>query len=544
MPQAIQLNRFIPVAAFALATLPFAEAQSVVNVNVDPGKPLNILTTNLVGAWGNLGDGDLTSTDGMKLMKLGGISAVTYPTGYGDVADLYHWSTNRLTPNAGNADDVQKPYVQGKNDFASVALALSRYGITPVIHVNYGTNAAGNGGGEPAEAAAWVAYANAQATDGRVLGKDSAGFDWQTAGFWAKMRGEAPLATDDGYNFLRIQHPEPFHIQLWQVGDNIPENGYYGGDHTGGAVDLHAPYPPSKKDNAKRKKLPQLGPKTYADQLVAYSAAMKAVDPSILVGATLTLPVASLDDPSGAYAPDWNPTVLKTACRSIDFASYVWHPGNSSNDEQWKTMDDGILLGALTGTLPHILAESIAEDKSNCPAGKLLRLAFSQLSQLSWPKIEHPNVLSVFVADTYATLGEEGISNANWYQLRDGGLLDNGKPTPVYYGLQMAHLVAFRPGDQYVAASNALYLSVHATRRQEGVVGVMLINRDRHDAKKVKVNIAGGQNLNPAGVQFDYGPAQQATGAGPARSTATLDGASVSVTVPAYGIVDLLFKPK
>ena len=390
MLQTTQMTRFIS-AVLALATLLFASAkgQSVVNVNVDPSKPLNILTTNLVGAWGNLGDADLASPDGLKLMKLGGISAVTYPTGSGDTADLYHWSTNKITPNAGNADDRQSPYVQGKNDFASVALALSKYGITPVMHVNYGTNAAGNGGGEPTEAAAWVAYANAEPTNGLVLGKDSAGFDWQTAGFWAKIRGEAPLATDD----------------------------------TSSTVDLHAPYPPSKKDNAKRKKLPALGPKTYADQLIAYSSAMKAVDSSILIGAALTLPVASLEDTSGAFASDWNPTVLKTACKSIDFASYIWHPGNSSNDEQWKTMDDGILLNGLTHTLPHILSESIAEDKANCPGGKVLHIAFSQLSQLSWPKIEHPNVLSVFAADTYAILGEDGISNANWFQLRDGRLL-------------------------------------------------------------------------------------------------------------------------
>jgi hypothetical protein len=535
------LNRFVPVAlAFAAV---HASAQAVVNINVDPGKPLNILTNELVGAWGNLGDGDLTSPDTLKLMKLGGISAVSYPTGYNDVADLYHWSTNKLTPNVGPADDRQAPYVQGKNDFGSVALAFSKYGINPVIHVNYGSNAAGTGGGEPAEAAAWVAYANAQPTNGLVLGKDSTGIDWKTAGFWAGLRGEAPLAADDGYNFLRIQHPEPFHLKLWQVGDDVSGNGYYGADHID-AVDLHAPYPSAKKEYGKRKKLPQLGPKTYGEELVAFSAAMKAVDPSILVGATLTLPVASLDDPSSGYAPDWNPTVLKTACKSVDFAAYNWHPGNSSNDENWKTMDDGILLGSLTGALPHILMESIAEDKANCPAGKILRIAFAQVSQLSWPKIEHPNVLSVFTADTYATLGEDGISNVNWFQLRDGGLLDNGKPTPAYYGLQMAHLVAYRPGDSYVAASSARDLSVHATRRQEGVVGVMLINRDRHDAKKVKITIANGQNLASAGVQFDYGPAQQAAGTGPAKSTATLDGASVMVTVPAYGIVDMLFKPK
>ena len=546
MPRLVFSHRSI-LAAFAVLAIPFAQAvgQSIVNVSVDPAKPMNILTSNLIGTWANLGDGDLTSLDGLKAMKLAGITAVTFPTSNGgDLADVYHWSTNRITANAGNADDVQKPYFQEKNNFGAVALAMSKAGITPVVHVNYGSNAAGNGGGEPAEAAAWVAYANADPSNALVLGKDSAGFDWKTAGFWAALRGQAPLATDDGYNFLRVQHPEPFKVQLWQIGDDISENGYYGGDHASGALDLHAPYPPSKKDNGRRKKDPKLGPQTYADQLVAFTTAMKAVDPSILIGAALTLPVTSLDSPADGYAPTWNPTVLKTACKAIDFASYVWHPGNSSNDEQWKNMDDGILLGTLSTTLPHILSESIYEDKTNCAGGKLLHVSFSQFSQLSWPKVTRPNVLSIFIADAFAELAEDGVANANWYQLRDGGLIDNGKPTAAYYGLQMAHIIAAHPGDAFVAVTPAPGLSVHATHRQNGVFGVMLINRDRSAPKKVKVNLTNGQSLSPDVVQFDYGPAQLAANSGPAQSKTTLDGGSVTVTVPAYGIVDLLLKGK
>jgi hypothetical protein len=532
-------GRIFATAASVLLAATCAPAQSIVTVTVDPGKTLNILTNQLVGVWANMGDGDLTDPKGLATMKAGGIAAVTYPTGWEDVADLYHWSTNKLTPNAGSADAIRKPYLQDKNDFASVALALSKYGMAPVVHVNYGSNLAGSGGGEPKEAAAWVAYANGNAADSKEIGKDTVGNDWKTVGFWATVRGQAPLAQDDGYNFLRVQHSEPFHVTMWQIGEDVSQNGYYGGDHTG-AFDLHAPYPASKKDSGKRRKLPQLAPRTYGEQLAAFSAAMKAVDPGILIGGTLSLPVASLDDPSAGYAPDWNPVVLKTACKDMDFVSYVWHPGNSSNDEQWKTMDDGILLGSIRQGLPAILKESIHEDQVNCPGGKVLHVSFSQFSQLSWPRIEHPNVLALFVADAYATMAEDGISNADWFQLRDGGMFDGGKPTASYYGSQMAHIVAYRPGDAYVAATNPPDLSVHATRRQDGLLGVMILNRDRREAKTVKVNFAGTNDLAAAGVRFDYSPAQQTAGIGPVKSSVAVEGSSVTVNVPAYGIVDVL----
>jgi hypothetical protein len=72
--------------------------------------------------------------------------------------------------------------------------------------VNYGSNLAGTGGGEPAEAAAWVAYANGSPADQKVIGKDSTGYDWKTVGYWASLRASKPLEADDGQNFLRIAH--------------------------------------------------------------------------------------------------------------------------------------------------------------------------------------------------------------------------------------------------------------------------------------------------------------------------------------------------
>ena len=59
------------------------------------------------------------------------------------------------------------------------------------------------------EAAAWVAYANGNPASTTAIGVDNAGHDWQTVGFSAGLRASAPLATDDGFDFLRIDHRRP-----------------------------------------------------------------------------------------------------------------------------------------------------------------------------------------------------------------------------------------------------------------------------------------------------------------------------------------------
>ena len=70
------------------------------------------------------------------------------------------------------------------------------------------------------------------------------GTDWKTVGFWASLRAAAPLATDDGYNMFRINHPAPFGIKYWEVGNELYGNGYYYGS-CGWEADMHVPYPAS-----------------------------------------------------------------------------------------------------------------------------------------------------------------------------------------------------------------------------------------------------------------------------------------------------------
>ena len=90
-----------------------------------------------------------------------------------------------------------------------------------MVTVNYGT-------GSPQEAAALVAYFNAKVGDTTQLGfgqqwntttKTWVQVDWKTAGYWASLRAAAPLAKDDGLNFLRMNHATPWGFTYYEMGN-------------------------------------------------------------------------------------------------------------------------------------------------------------------------------------------------------------------------------------------------------------------------------------------------------------------------------------
>jgi hypothetical protein len=534
----------VPLSTFCAAALILVSAplwaQQPTVVTVETGKQLNPLTRDVVGVYTQMGDANLLTPATIGMLRIGGFTAITYPTGWESASDQYHWATNSFTPGAGNADAPRKPYSAPGSDMGHLLLALDKTGIEPVIHVNYGANAKGTGGGEPKEAAAWVAYTNGSPDNKQEIGTDSNGFDWKTVGFWAGMRAAMPLATDDGYNFLRINHPEPAHIQIWQIGEDVANNGYYGGEHKG-TLDLHASYPPSFKNNDKRRRVKELSPGFYGERVVDFVRAMKAVDPKIAVGASLTAPPLADGVP---WAPDWNGEVLKASCSVIDFVSVDWHPG-ATMPPDWKTLDDKSVLNASPSNFPQFISELLYEDKRFCPAGKVPRVVLSAMSPIPWATPASPVVQALFAADAYATMAEAGIANASWFQLRDKGVTnDDGKPTPAYFGTQMFHIMAARPGDGLLVTTGGTpALTVHAARRQEGLYGVMLINKDGTAKAQVRVTLHGG-SLAGSGIRFVYGDEQMKAGGGAVRSDLKVDGDSVMVDVPPYSIVDLLLPMK
>ncbi|MGA7832902.1 MAG: hypothetical protein WCA21_18245 [Terracidiphilus sp.] len=512
-------------------------AQSTASVHVDATKPINVMTVESLGVYTNIYDMGTTKPVITQYLHAAGIYTVRYPGGYGSYPDLYHWATNSGTRYE-NINPQPERFYPGENSMGHMAQFLDALG-TAVITVNYGSNAAGTGGGEPAEAAAWVAYANGNPNDTRVIGKDSTGQDWKTVGYWASLRSQAPLPNDDGFNLLRANHPKPLGIKLWEVGSEVYKNGYYYGDYYGdhhdSEEDLHASYPASEKENDKRKKNPNLSPAFYGARVIEYAKAMKAVDPTIWIGASM-----ALDPIEYHYYPDWNADVLKTACESIDFISLAWRPGDTIGPE-YKVRDDDSVLRAPEEQLGKIFSEVIYEDKKYCPAGHSPRVAFTQMSSIQWARIDHPIVDALFAADAFALLAESGTINSDWMELHLPSFLnENNQPGPAYYGIQMLHVVAFRPGDKYLTVdSNKPTLAVHATLRTDGSIGILLINKDGKDAVDVKVKI-DGENVASTGSRFDYGQDTLKT-SGHVTKTPLKDMGNVfNVSVPAYSITDIV----
>jgi alpha-L-arabinofuranosidase len=492
-----------------------------VSVGVDINKEAkNFLAPRALGVQGSLYDPDMLKPESAELLKAAGILTLRYPGG--NAADNSHWSTY-------NKYDGRHPV-----DFGSFAKLTDKIGGTMVLSVNYGSNLKNDGPGEPAEAAAWVAYANGKPGDPKVIGADSAGNDWKTVGYWAEMRSSAPLQDDDGYNFLRIAHPQQLNVKYWEVGNEIYTNGYFEKDNGGTENDHHAPYSEDSKRNAGlRAKNEKLGPAVYGENAVKFAKAMKAVDPRISVGVVLSPTTA------GPSYADWNAAVLKGCAAEIDFVSLHWYADYYAPPD-WKSQDNVRLLVSTTTDLQPMITGLIDEMRL-APGGKMLQLAVTELGVHPWLHGADSTAMGLFAADAYASLAEDGAVNIDWAELHGGSLVTqkDDKPQPAYFGIEMMHKM-MNMRDIFVTAksSNSL-LSVHAAKRADGSVGLMFVNKDPKNAATVKVKI-NGENLAKAGSRYDWGATSAQSGHEVQQSQVESLGNSFTITVSAYTVTDLV----
>ncbi len=518
-----------------VADVPSATASVAnVKVSVDASKLRNVVGYRAFGIHTSVYDGNLIHPDAVKMLNASGINTLRYPGG--GYADNYHWSTYKST--RWQAEEPPKyGYYAPNNNFGNFAMLLDYVqNGTAIITVNYGSNLAGTGGGEPAEAAAWVAYCNGDPSDSKVIGQDSTGYDWKTVGYWATMRATQPLAGDDGFNLLRIGHPKPLNIRYWEIGNEVFGNGYYVDDSNGGyEEDLHAPYAFPVKDSDKlRHSNPALSPTAYGKGVAAFSKAMKAIDPGIKVGVVLFNP--NVDK----KAPEWNPAVMSECGTIVDFVILHWYTGGMLPPD-WRTLDEASLLRAPQEELPRMgsglieLLHKFAGEN----AGKV-QFIVSETGPRPHAKLTTPLTLGLFAADTYASLMEMGAANIDWLELHANYFLDDKNVQgPAYYGIQMAHLLASINDQLVEAKSNAGLLTVHAAKRADGSLAVMLINKSPKEKSTVKLQIAG---VKPAadGFRFDWGQGSPANKYPVTREPITGIGNSFSVVVPPYTITNVV----
>jgi hypothetical protein len=528
-------------AALALATMLAvpAGAQFKTKAQVDLSKPRGMLYPTSIGVGAESYDGRAFDAETVKLLQDAGVTNLRFP-GNGGIDALYHFSTGGLT-NPYTGDKV--PELPAEKQFPHMLMVAASLG-SALVTVNYGSNLNGNGPGEPAEAAAWVAYVNGDPASAVTIGKDSKGNDWKTVGYWAGLRAASPLASDDGLNSLRIGQAAPFGVQLWAIGYEPWNDGYYSPDFAAKAAgvadrdaDLHIGQVGTPRDWDKHSGDSRLGPGTYGTGVVAFAKAMKAVDPTIQVGASLYVP------PQGdaKFGKNWNAEVLSKACGSMDFGTVRLQEGNVTAAPDYKTMDEADLLIGARRDYGLLVQDLLDKAKKSCPAGHIPQLVFTKIEVATWPTIKYVSSTGVFAADTTATLIENGAYSVEWSPLHSILFLtDKDEPKPAYYGVKMVHLAAGAPGGQFVTTSSQQpSLAVHAIRRADGGLGILLVNKDPQQSNKVTISV-NGYNFATKGTRYDWG--QVAVEGGKGISEAPIDGlgASFTVDVPRYGVTAIV----
>jgi hypothetical protein len=212
-------------------------------VSVNAGQVVRPVATQLLGVNVDWWDSSLNTSQTKQMVQAAGLTFFRFPGG--SSSDDFHFNN--------------PPSYQGQGTDSSLASFIASVGGGGVVTLDYGS-------GSPQEAAAMLAYLNAPVDNSTAIGSgqewnDATNawqtIDWRTAGYWANLRASAPLAQDDGLNFLRLNHPTPFGFHDYEVGNE---------EYGSWEIDHHAA---------------QHDPATYvafAQQFATYAA---GIDPSI-----------------------------------------------------------------------------------------------------------------------------------------------------------------------------------------------------------------------------------------------------------------------
>jgi hypothetical protein len=240
-------------------------------------------------------------------------------------------------------------------------------------------------------------------------------------------------------------------------------------------------------------------------------------------------------DKNFGNAADWAKGVLATTCNDVDFVSLPWYPSDTTEDSGWKDLDNSKLLGAPQGALAQALG-SIAEiiQKSCGQRARNIRVAISEIAPVPYANVTEPVAVGLFAADVYPALAEYGVINVDWAELHSGGFLDDSnKPGSAYYGMQMVFALMNFNDPILTSSSSSPALSVHASKRADGSIGVMLINKDGKNPTTVKVSL-NGVALAAKGARFDYGKTNPPEGNSIVGKPMEGLGTSFSVPMPPY----------
>lgn len=521
--------------------LTLATPPSTVQLTIQAQTAIRTIDSRLYGV--NLAIWDSLLTASQTAPLLTAVKFGVYRIPGGSASDDYDWQTNKQITNS-----PTWTWANGPGNFAKVTEAQN---AQVYVTVNYGN-------GTPEQAAAWVAYYNGSPSSTQALGTDAKARDWKTVGYWASLRGAAPLATDDGFNHLRISHPAAFGFKYWEVGNECYgtwENDLHGVAGSGLTGEKWDPY-------------------TYAQAFNVFRTRMLAVDSTLRIGAVATagedewgIKTHPATNPNnGTQHTGWTPVMLATM-KSLgvapDFLIYHYYAQNSGNESDLTLMQKSSDIPrdaqSLRTRLNDYLGSALATN---------VELAMTELNSVSSnPGKQTANLVNaLFYADAYATAARTEFNTVLWWDLHNGAETNHNNSASLYgwrafgcYDLiagnnfpgvaahtglptyQAASLLTYwgRGGDQTVTTtSNYSWLAVHAAKLANGRLALLVINKHPEVDLPAQISVAGFSPGGSATVR-SYGKTNDAQGsATPGLSTSTLSNVSSSFnyTFPSYSM--------
>lgn len=399
----------------------------------------------------------------------------------GSLSDEYHWSSNTSWTNTW----------QWQTSFPDFMRVVTNANAQVILTVNHGS-------GSPQEAAAWVAYANGNATlygtpNDVALGADSSGRDWKTAGYWARLRTlTAASNPDNAFDFLAMGRSAPFGIRYWEIGNEC----YGTWERDTNALPHHA--------------------FTYAVRATNFIAQMKAVDPTIKIG-LVAAPGESEYANGYTDHPAWNArtsttnygwtpvllSTLKSFGVTPDFLSHHHYPQwtDSANPSASSDNDTNLLQNTRRWVADATLLRQHIVDYFGA-GGTNLELVVTENNSDSGAQGRQSTSLvnGLYYADSLAQLLKTEFNGFVWWDFRNGtdtaGLFGgdlygwrpfgdlgmvNGLNTrlPAFYAAKIVQSFA-RAGDALLVATNDYpWLSTLAARRANGAVTVLALNKTK-----------------------------------------------------------------
>lgn len=493
-------------------------AHAQVTVNVNAGSVLTSMPATGIGLHTSVYANQFGNSVVPSRIAESGVELLRYPGG--SYADIYHWSNHTATGG----------YAASQTHFGRFVNIMDQAGAKGMVTINYGSSHQSTMGGQPKEAAAWVAYANGDASlygtpNDINIGVDAEGNNWRTAGYWARLRTlTAATNADNQYDFLAIGRAAPIGIKYWEIGNEINGNGYYSDVNANfnWENDLHAPAGAVEGNH------PALSPTAYGNNFNAFAAAMKQVDPTIKIGGVLTglNGVGDVADPNR----NWDRNVLQTAGANMDFAVLHWYVNNGTNTNT--------VLNA-TDDLPNWFAHTRGDINTFVGAGQANRIELHMTEFGYFGSVDNSAIDGVFSANTYATALAQGVKSVHWLELSKNSFLGDAAAQtrgPAFYGVQVFSQIAL-PGAEFVSTtSSADLIEVTSTRLPDGRVGLLISNLNPSGTSTVNVNVAGA-SLKTSGTTWLYG-VNQTTPLQTALSTGL--GNTFAVSVPYRSVLAVL----